>query len=155
MVGNCKKCSKYDVSHVLIINNKLLSQKKQTLCTKQKKTKSGVKVFQNGKHIKTIPSKYLEVVSTITFDNSVKRLTQIERLYLESELVRSQMKKSLDKRDRYAAERIEGSSVIYCIRINIRGGENRNVLVFDNGERIKCSCALLKFGSGTIENSLY
>jgi len=115
-----------------------------------------LKIYNNQEiHIKTVPIKYESVIDRITFSDKKKRLSNRDRLFLEGELVRDNLKAG-NRIEKLTAERLYGAIADDCKQINIRNEEHpRYELWFNNGEKIHCSCALFKFGSGEIINSLH
>lgn len=123
---------------------------------KKTKTKAGLKIYDlQNNHIKTIPARYETVVHRLAFSGKSKRLSSADRLFLEAELIRDNLKNG-NRQQQIIAERIECAAVEDCKKVNIRNEDKQRCeLWFSNGERIICSHALFKLGSGEITNSLY
>lgn len=123
---------------------------------KKVKTKAGLKIYDSqDNHVKTIPAIYGSVIDRLTFSDKKKRLSNQDRLFLEAELIRDELKNG-NRQQQIVVERIHGAIAEDCKQIKIRNEEHpRHELWFSNGEKIHCSCALFKFGSGEIINSLH
>ena len=142
------------------------------------KTKQGLKIYENNKHIKTVPNKYKPVITRITFSDDAKRLNTQDRLFLEAELCRDELKNSWIRTNRLVAEQIIGAIVEDCIRIDLPDGhwerketemidgkpirpkphfvhKKRFVLLWSNKVETTCSSSLFKFGSGEIQKKIY
>jgi hypothetical protein len=127
-------------------------------------TKQGLKIHENDKHIKTVPIRYEPVITRITFSDDGIRLSTHDRLFLEAELFRDELKKSLTRAERLVAERIEGHIVEDCIQIDLPEGhwenkkfihKKRFVLLWSNKDQLTCSAKLFKYGSGEVQKKIY
>lgn len=119
------------------------------------KTSAGLKVYQGGVHIKTVPSKFESVIQDVVFETKAKRLLNEERLLLEGELVKKEIK-AMPAPEKYIFDQIKDATAQDCIWIQTRTGENsRSVMVFTNGVEVKCSKSFLALGSGLTKNQLY
>lgn len=97
-----------------------------------KKTKAGLKIYVDGKHIKTVPEKYEAFIHDIDFSGS-KRLLPGERFILEYAYFLSILKNE----EKYVYELIENAYPEYSQEIKNHIGEIRFELVFDNKVRLK------------------
>lgn len=95
-------------------------------------TKAGLKIYEDGKHIKTVPSKYEMFIHDIEFTGG-KRLTDQERFILEYTYFLSILKIE----EKYVYELIEKSNPDYAQTVKNHIGEIRFELVYDNGTRLK------------------
>lgn len=96
-------------------------------------TKAGLKVFENGKHIKTIPAKYEAFIHDADFYEGGKRLTDKQRFILEYAYFLSILKRE----EKYVYELVEKSTPDYSQIVKNHIGEERFELVYDNGTRLK------------------
>jgi hypothetical protein len=103
-------------------------------------TKSGLKVFENGQHIKTIPAKYEAFIHDADFFEGGKRLTDKQRFILEYAYFLSILKKE----EKYVYELIEKSTPDYSQIVKNHIGEERFELVFTNKVRLKINKELFE-----------
>ena len=127
-------------------------------------TKQGIKIYENDKHIKTVPKRYKPVITRITFSDDRIRLNNLDRLFLEAELFRDELKNSLTRTEQLAAERLDGATVEDCIQIDLPDGHwedkrfihnKRFVLLWSNKVETTCSSNLFKYGSGEVQRKIY
>jgi len=102
-------------------------------------TKAGLKVFENGVHVKTIPAKYERFIQDIEFSPG-KRLTDSERFILEYAYFLSILKKE----EKYVYELIEKANPDYSQIVKNHIGEERFELVFTNKVRLKINKELFE-----------
>lgn len=98
-------------------------------------TKAGLKVFENGTHIKTVPLKYGSFIEKMEFFSPGKRLSEKERFILEYSYFLSILKIE----EKYVYELIEKSNPDYAQTVKNHIGEIRFELVYDNNTRLKIS----------------
>jgi len=91
---------------------------------------------ENGNYIKLIPIRYkdIENLNDLLEDESRKRLTEKERLNLELELFKTEIREN-----KYVFELIQSSKLIGVQIIRVRNNDPYYTAVFDNNIKVKCS----------------
>lgn len=103
-------------------------------------TKSGLKVFEDGKHIKTIPAKYESFIQDADLSEGGKRLTDKQRFVLEYAYFLAVLKIE----EKYVYELIEKAHPEYSQIVKNHIGEERYELVYNTGTRLKINKELFE-----------
>jgi hypothetical protein len=97
------------------------------------KSKRGTKVFEDKKHIKTIPERYEKYFEQVEIDKTKKRLTGKERFSFEYLYFIA----LLEKNEKYVWELIKDAKPVATREVIVHDGSKRYELLYDNGKRIK------------------
>lgn len=91
---------------------------------------------ENNNYVKLIPKRYknIENLNDLLEDESRKRLTEKERLNIELELFKEEIKKN-----KYVFELIQNKKLVRVEIIHVRNHDPYYTAVFDNNIKIKCS----------------
>lgn len=103
-------------------------------------TKSGLKVYKEGKHVKTIPSKYESVFDPLSISYDKKRLNNSERFNLEH----AYFMKILSISEKYVYELFKDSKPVIAREVKNRIDETRYEMLYDNGKRLKITLELYR-----------
>ena len=95
-------------------------------------TDSGLKIYRNEIHVKTIPSKYVNYYADVDFDETKKRLNNDERSQLEVKYFESVLKIS----EPYVYELIAGHKPINVQEVNNQG-LIRYEIIYSNNVKLR------------------
>lgn len=101
-------------------------------------TDRGTKVYQNGKHVKTIPWRYEEHFDKVKIDFAKKRLSQRERFDFEHICFLDNLKRE----QKYVYELVENAKPESAYLVNIHDGSTRYELKYDNGVKLRIDADL-------------
>jgi len=108
-----------------------------------------MKIYRNGEYVKNIPAKFKPISEEFNPESSGKRLTKIERRWLEVRLTRIKLKEWLDSQPKshqidFAINSANSNQIRDAVTVNKRGGDVQYRFTFFDGVTIRVPYSVFK-----------
>lgn len=96
-----------------------------------------MKIYRNEKYVKNIPVKFKPISDRFEIQENTKRLSALERRWLEVELTRYRIKEWLESEPKshqieFAINSSDSCQIRDVVKVNRRGGVEYRITFFDN-----------------------